>query len=128
MQQQQQSNNNNKKRPQTTVLIGGSNGTKTLVAILGDKSNPANDGHVIRVVTRSARQFTDPDGTPLQWRCNEQKVKSDYAPLTIFPSSIYTNWTTHLGAADSVLTYTDDEDEWMADGGEFGDAFDPLLI
>ena len=110
-------------KPQTTVLIGGSNGTKTLVSILGDKSNPANANHIVRVVTRNASNFMDPQTKkPKVWKCNEQKMQSDTVPLNIFPKSLYTSWTTHLGAADSVLSYSDDDHP-----EEFGDAFDKAL-
>mmetsp|Transcript_36202 Transcript_36202/g.87628 ORF Transcript_36202/g.87628 Transcript_36202/m.87628 type:complete len:657 (-) Transcript_36202:229-2199(-) len=109
-------------RPQTTVLVGGSNGTKTLLAILKDKTNPLNDGHVVRVVTRSPSQFVDSQGKPKHWKCNEQRIKSDLVPLTIFPEALMTSWKTHLGAADSVLAYSDDDD-----AEEFGDAFDKAL-
>jgi hypothetical protein len=106
-------------KPQITVLIGGGNGTKTLVSILGDKSNPANANHVIRVVTRSPKHFVGEDEKPKVWKCNEQKLQSDTVPLTIFPSSVWTSWKTHSGKADSVLRYSDDD---VAE--EFGDAFD----
>ena len=95
-------------RRQTTVLIGGSNGTASLVSILGDKTNAAsNAGHTIRVVTRNPSRFVDAGtGAPSTWRCNEQKAFTDLVPSTILPSS----WVTHVGAADSVLAYDDVED------------------
>lgn len=109
-------------RKQTTVLVGGSNGTKTLLAILCDKTNPENDGHVVRVVTRSPGQFVDEEGKPKHWKCNEQHIRCNEVPLTIFPESLMTSWKTHLGAADSVLPYSDDDDP-----DEFGDAFDKAI-
>jgi hypothetical protein len=95
--------NGEPRRRQTTVLIGGSNGTASLVSILGDKSNAAsNAGHTIRVVTRNPSRFVDAEtGAPSTWRCNEQKAFTDLVPSTVLPSS----WVTHVGAADSVLAY-----------------------
>ncbi|CAJ1939101.1 unnamed protein product [Cylindrotheca closterium] len=109
-------------RPQTTVLVGGSNGTKTLQAILCDRTNPLNDGHVVRVVTRSPSQFADEQGKPKHWKCNEQHIRCNEVPLTIFPESLMTSWKTHMGAADSVLGYSDEDDP-----DEFGDAFDKAI-
>lgn len=110
-----------KRRPQTTVLVGGSNGTKTLLGLLGDKSNPRNEGHVLRVVTRSPQQFLEESsGNPKAWKCNEQQIRMPEVPLTIFPESVWTKWKTHLGAADSVLPYSDSD-------GEGEDAFDKAL-
>mmetsp|Transcript_32853 Transcript_32853/g.72097 ORF Transcript_32853/g.72097 Transcript_32853/m.72097 type:complete len:694 (-) Transcript_32853:165-2246(-) len=94
---------------QTTVLIGGSNGTASLVSILGDRTNPRNAGHTIRVVTRNPARFIDSDtGAPLAWRCNEQKAITDFVPSTMLPTS----WVTHVGAADSVLAYDDVEGDY----------------
>lgn len=42
-----------------------------------------------------------------------------------FPESLMTSWKTHLGAADSVLGYSDSDDADDAD--EFGDAFDKAI-
>ena len=100
------SSNGYKKR-QTTVLIGGSNGNAVLCSILGDRSNPVNEGHTIRVCTRNPTRFlNDSDGSPRLWRCQEQKA-FDLFPWEVLPSS----WTTHVGAPDSVIGYQTDDDE-----------------
>ena len=88
---------------QTTVILGGSNGTKTLISILGDKSDPVNDGHVIRVVSRSPQSFLDAKSTPLNWTCNEQKAFSNLAPFEFLPK----NWSAHVGRPDSVFGYNE---------------------
>ena len=88
---------------QTTVILGGSNGTKTLISILGDKSDPVNDGHVIRVVSRSPQSFLDAKSTPLNWTCTEQKAFSNLAPFEFLPK----NWSTHVGRPDSVFGYNE---------------------
>lgn len=85
---------------QTTVLVGGSNGTATLCAILGDASNPLNEGHTVRVCTRNSSRFLS-GNKPREWRCNEQKAW-DLVPWEALPKS----WVTHTGAPDSVLTYS----------------------
>ena len=85
---------------QTTVLIGGSNGTKTLCSILGDKSNPINKGHVLRVVSRSPNRFQELKA-PMKWTCHEQKSMSNLAPFAFLPKS----WSTHVGQPDSVFGY-----------------------
>lgn len=106
-------------RRQTTVLIGGSNGTASLISILGDRSNPANRGHVVRVVTRNPSRFLvrgggggedgdgdgDEGGEILRWRCHEQKPLSDVVPNSLLP----TRWVTHVGGPDSVYGYDDAE-------------------
>ena len=89
---------------QTTILLGGSNGTKTLCSILGDKSRDVNDGHVIRVVSRSPNKFIDGETKskePMSWTCHEQKSFSNLAPFQFLPKS----WTTHVGRPDSVFGY-----------------------
>ena len=109
---------------QTTLLIGGSNGTATLTAILGDKSNPANLGHVLRVATRSGAKYlvhrprdsfavndNDDDGAsetvsvPRTWRCEEKRHLSDLISADIFP----TRTIVHVGRPDSVFVYGHDE-------------------
>jgi len=86
---------------QTTVLVGGSNGTATLTSILGDKSNPLNDGHVIRVVTRSKNRFIDGSGSPRVWKCHEQQMLSNLVPVSFQPKK----WKTYMGRPDSVFSY-----------------------
>ena len=91
---------------QTTLLIGGSNGTSTLCAILGDKSNPANANHVLRVATRSAHKYLDDDQlAPRVWRCTEKKHITDVVPLEMLPLRLIT----HVGAPDSVFVYGDQD-------------------
>lgn len=96
----------------TTTLVGGSNGTATLCAILGDKHNPRNSGHTIRVVTRSAKKFFNDSITNngrseiREWRCHEQKPLTDVFPLPFLP----TQWLTHVGAPHSVFGYEEGED------------------
>eukprot|EP00980_Cylindrotheca_fusiformis_P011045 scaffold2535_cov126-Cylindrotheca_fusiformis.AAC.7 len=100
-----------KTKRQTTVLVGGSNGTKTLLGLLGDPSNPYNEDHILRVVTRSPQQFVNAkNGNPIPWKCHEQQIRMPEVPLTIFPESIWTKWKTHLGAAHCVLGYDDNDD------------------
>lgn len=92
--------------PQTTLLIGGSNGTATLCAILGDKSNPNNMNHTLRVATRSAKTYLNEDGlTPRVWRCQEKKHISDLVASDMLPTRV----TTHVGSPDSVFVYGGDE-------------------
>lgn len=87
---------------QTTLLIGGSNGTATLCAILGDKSNPANANHTLRVATRSPKTYLNDDGvSPREWRCQEKKHLSDLLSADCLP----TRTVTHVGAPDSVFVY-----------------------
>lgn len=102
---------------QTTLLIGGSNGTATLCAILGDKSNPVNANHTLRVATRSAQTYLDntnnnADATldaaslsPRVWRCQEKKHISDLLSANFFPTRV----VTHVGAPDSVFVYGNDD-------------------
>ena len=94
-------------RRQTTVLLGGSNGTAALIAILGDRSEPLNAGHTVRVVSRNPSRFASGDElSPLRWRCDEQRPLSDFAPSNLLPTS----WTTHVGEPDSVYAYDDEEE------------------
>jgi hypothetical protein len=93
---------------QTTLLIGGSNGTATLTAILGDKSNPANTGHVLRVATRSGDKYLiDRDAVkePRTWRCEEKRHISDLIAADILPTSRIV----HVGAPDSVFVYGNED-------------------
>mmetsp|Transcript_8904 Transcript_8904/g.13202 ORF Transcript_8904/g.13202 Transcript_8904/m.13202 type:complete len:625 (-) Transcript_8904:2361-4235(-) len=100
----------------TTTLIGGSNGTATLCAILGDKHNPRNNGHTIRVVTRSPQRFFNSNNNDnetnngrnkiREWRCHEQKPLTDVFPLPFLP----TQWLTHVGAPHSVFGYVEGDD------------------
>lgn len=92
---------------QTTLLIGGSNGTSTLCAILGDKSKPINQNHCLRVATRSANKYRLTNGSPRTWRCNEKKHISDVVAADFLPTRILT----HVGAPDSVFVYGNEEDE-----------------
>lgn len=87
---------------QTTVLVGGSNGTATLISILGDKSNSLNDGHVIRVVTRSKTKFIE-NKKPRVWSCHEQQMMSNLVPVPFQPKK----WKSHMGAPDSVFGYNE---------------------
>ncbi|KAL7530473.1 hypothetical protein ACHAWF_003390 [Thalassiosira exigua] len=112
---------------QTTLLLGGSNGTATLCAILGDRSNPRNDGHVLRVATRSSAKYLDDDAaSPRAWRCTEKQHLSDVVSADFLP----TRTVTHVGAPDSVFVYGDDEGgDSSNDDGEGGggdDALSPL--
>jgi hypothetical protein len=92
--------------PQTTLLVGGSNGTSTLCAILGDKSNPANKNHVLRVATRSGHKYLDDNKeAPRVWRCTEKKHLSDVVAADFLPTRLIT----HVGAPDSVFVYGDQE-------------------
>eukprot|EP00580_Thalassiosira_gravida_P015285 CAMPEP_0201663594 /NCGR_PEP_ID=MMETSP0494-20130426/5333_1 /ASSEMBLY_ACC=CAM_ASM_000839 /TAXON_ID=420259 /ORGANISM="Thalassiosira gravida, Strain GMp14c1" /LENGTH=717 /DNA_ID=CAMNT_0048142213 /DNA_START=151 /DNA_END=2304 /DNA_ORIENTATION=- len=91
---------------QTTLLIGGSNGTATLCAILGDKSKPVNANHTLRVATRSSRRFLD-GGRPRVWRCKEKKHLSDVISADFLPTRILT----HVGSPDSVFVYGNDSNE-----------------
>jgi len=95
---------NYKTMAQTTLLIGGSNGTATLTAILGDKSNPANAGHVLRVATRSGDKYLN-DGKPRTWRCEEKRHISDLIAADILP----TRRIVHVGKPDSVFVYGGDD-------------------
>lgn len=97
---------------QTTVFFGGSNGTKTLLALLGDKSNNDNVNHTLRVVTRNPDNFlnitttTSNNNVEIQrWRCNEQVHISN----TLSASFLPTQWITHEGQPDSVFSYDDDD-------------------
>eukprot|EP00579_Thalassiosira_antarctica_P031757 CAMPEP_0201998168 /NCGR_PEP_ID=MMETSP0905-20130828/5003_1 /ASSEMBLY_ACC=CAM_ASM_000554 /TAXON_ID=420261 /ORGANISM="Thalassiosira antarctica, Strain CCMP982" /LENGTH=289 /DNA_ID=CAMNT_0048554059 /DNA_START=6 /DNA_END=872 /DNA_ORIENTATION=+ len=90
---------------QTTLVIGGSNGTSTLCAILGDKSKPINANHTLRVATRSSHKYLD-GGSPRVWRCNEKKHLSDVVSADFLPTRILT----HVGAPDSVFVYGNDDD------------------
>ena len=93
---------------QTTLLIGGSNGTATLCAILGDRSNPLNSNHTLRVATRSAKTYLDDGGSsPRVWRCSERKHLSDLVSADFLP----TRTLTHVGAPDSVFVYGGDDDD-----------------
>ena len=99
---------------QTTLLVGGSNGTATLCAILGNKSNPANANHVLRVATRSGNKYLDDkQEQPRVWRCTEKKHLSDVVAADFLP----TRMITHVGAPDSVFVYgagdgsSDNDDE-----------------
>jgi len=113
------------KSPQTTVILGGSNGTKTLVSILGDKSNSENDGHVIRVVSRSPETFLDTESKPRLWTCNEQKAFSNLAPFDFLPKS----WVTHTGRPDSVFGYNELEAALTGIGAQDdGEAADVCLL
>ncbi|KAL7445668.1 hypothetical protein ACHAXM_010004 [Skeletonema potamos] len=92
--------------PQTTLLVGGSNGTSTLCAILGDKSNPANKNHVLRVATRSGHKYLDDNKeAPRVWRCTEKKHLSDVVAADFLPTRLIT----HVGAPDSVFVDGDQE-------------------
>ena len=92
--------------PQTTLLIGGSNGTATLCAILGDKSNPNNINHTLRVATRSAKTYLNEDGViPRVWRCQEKKHISDLVASDMLPTRVMT----HVGAPDSVFVYANND-------------------
>lgn len=93
--------------PQTTLLIGGSNGTATLTAILGDRSNPDNEGHVLRVATRSGDKYLLADGTPRTWRCLEKRHLSDLVSADVFP----TRSIVRVGRPDSVFVYGEGEEE-----------------
>jgi len=89
---------------QTTLLIGGSNGTATLTAILGDNSNPINQSHILRVATRSGKKYLANDGvTPRTWRCEEKRHLSDLVSADILP----TRKIVHVGRPDSVFVYGD---------------------
>eukprot|EP00804_Cyclotella_cryptica_P002233 CCRYP_019739-RA/>CCRYP_019739-RA protein AED:0.01 eAED:-0.01 QI:0/0/0/1/1/1/2/0/716 len=105
---------------QTTLLVGGSNGTATLAAILGDKSNPANEGHVLRVATRSGKKYlvdkpsdvggdfngvTSSVSVPRTWRCEEKRHLSDLISADIFP----TKRIVHVGRPDSVFVYGEEK-------------------
>ena len=90
--------------PQTTLLIGGSNGTATLTAILGDKSSPHNAHHTLRVATRG-NNYTLDDGTPRTWRCDEKRHLSDLIAADILP----TRRIVHVGRPDSVFVYGEEE-------------------
>jgi len=95
---------------QTTLLIGGSNGTATLCAILGDRSNPLNANHTLRVATRSAKNYLNDDASsPRVWRCSERKHISDLVSADFLP----TRTLTHVGAPNSVFVYggNDDDDD-----------------
>ncbi|KAL9184640.1 hypothetical protein ACHAXT_012610 [Thalassiosira profunda] len=96
---------------QTTLLVGGSNGTATLCAILGDRSNPANDGHTLRVATRSSAKYLD-RGAPRTWRCAEKKHLSDVVSADFLP----TRSVTHVGTPHAVFPYGNDEDSSGAGG------------
>ena len=85
---------------QTTLLIGGSNGTSTLCAILGDKSKHTNTNHTLRVATRSSNKYLD-NGSPRTWRCKEKKHLSDVVAADFLPTRVIT----HVGAPDSVFVY-----------------------
>ena len=89
---------------QTTLLIGGSNGTSTLCAILGDKSKQNNTNHTLRVATRSSNKYLD-NGSPRTWRCKEKKHLSDVVAADFLPTRVIT----HLGAPDSVFVYGNNE-------------------
>ena len=106
---------------QTTLLVGGSNGTATLCAILGDKANPVNANHTVRVATRSAHTYLDTANNnatvnagdsaasvfpPRVWRCQEKKHISDLVSANFFPTRVIT----HVGAPDSVFVYGNDDD------------------
>ena len=105
-------------RPQTTLLIGGSNGTSTLISILGDKSNPVNAGHVVRVATRSATKFIDPStGGPRTWRCQEKKHLSDLVASDMLPVKVIK----HVGRPDSVFVYGNNSNDTTVGGT--GDQF-----
>jgi hypothetical protein len=95
--------------PQTTLLIGGSNGTATLTAILGDKSNSANASHILRVATRSGDKYltTNGDGVaePRTWRCEEKRHISDLIAADFMP----TRKIVHVGRPDSVFVYGHDD-------------------
>ena len=94
---------------QTTLLIGGSNGTATLTAILGDKSNPSNTHHTLRVATRSGDKYLQTTKTtdsgvvqePRTWRCEEKRHISDLIAADILP----TRRIVHVGRPDSVFVY-----------------------
>lgn len=104
---------------QTTLLIGGSNGTATLCAILGDRSNPENAGHTLRVATRSSgRYLNEEDGSPRVWRCSEKKHLSDVVSADFLP----TRTVTHVGAPDSVFVYGDDGNAGNDNSGSDGNA------
>ena len=93
---------------QTTLLIGGSNGTATLTAILGDNSNPINQSHILRVATRSGKKYLANDGvTPRTWRCEEKRHLSDLVSADILP----TRKIVHVGRPDSVFVYGDGDVE-----------------
>lgn len=111
---------------QTTLLIGGSNGTATLCAILGDKSNPVNANHTLRVATRSAHTYLDNNSnskdsagaatgatSPRVWRCQEKKHISDLLSANFLPTRV----VTHVGAPDSVFVYGNDNDNSTNDSG-----------
>ncbi len=94
--------------PQTTLLVGGSNGTATLCAILGDKSNPTNVNHVLRVATRSGDKYLDDNkAAPRVWRCTEKKHLSDVCAADFLPTRLIT----HVGAPDSVFVYGGQQEE-----------------
>jgi len=113
------------KPKQTTLILGGSNGTKTLVSILGDKSNPENDGHVIRVVSRSPETFLDTNSKPILWTCNEQKAFSNLAPFDFLPKS----WRSHAGRPDGVFGYSELEAALTGIGAQDdGEAADVCLL
>ena len=88
-------------RAQTTLLIGGSNGTKTLAAILCDKTKKNNENHVVRIATRSSTTFLNDDGSPRSWRCEEKRHISDLVAADFLPHRILT----HVGTPDSVFVY-----------------------
>ncbi|KAL7463530.1 hypothetical protein ACHAXS_003889 [Conticribra weissflogii] len=106
---------------QTTLLIGGSNGTATLISILCDKSNPRNAGHVVRVATRSAAKYLENDGDgakggsatrrPRTWRCHEKKHLSDVVSSDLLPVKL----VEHVGRPDGVFVYG--REEGGLDGG-----------
>ncbi|KAL3806619.1 hypothetical protein ACHAXA_004423 [Cyclostephanos tholiformis] len=103
--------------PQTTLLIGGSNGTATLCAILGDRSNPHNANHTLRVATRSAGTYLNDDGSsPRVWRCGEKKHLSDLVSADFLP----TRMLTHVGAPNSVFVYGGAGDDGGVRGGGVG--------
>ncbi|KAL7529601.1 hypothetical protein ACHAXR_003048 [Thalassiosira sp. AJA248-18] len=104
---------------QTTLIIGGSNGTATLSAILGDKSKPVNANHTLRVATRSSHKYLD-NGSPRVWRCSEKKHLSDVVSADFLPTRILT----HVGAPDSVFVYGNDSSSNNNDGN--ADGLSPL--
>ena len=111
--------------PQTTLLIGGSNGTATLCAILGDKSNTTNTNHTVRVATRSAKTYLNDDGlTPRVWRCTEKKHISDLVASDMLPTRI----TTHVGSPDSVFVYGGEEVETNNDTDKVNTTNDDTII
>jgi len=126
---------------QTTVFFGGSNGTKTIISSIGDKTNPEHGNHTLRVVTRNPSNFlkTPSEKTQtsnsnskqdlIEWRCQEQKHFSNVFPASFIPST----WTTHVGKPDGVFGYSEADLEAAISGigaanGDDGGVADVIVL